>query len=96
MKGEIRCRRCMFRILQIEPIRQQVYRCPLHIQKTSITPFQKVLEKENALYAAASEENTESASLKRRQQRRQKKHRQHQRQTKRRMICSPRVQEARR
>ena len=26
--------------------------------KTSITPFQKVLEKENALYAAASEENT--------------------------------------
>ena len=32
--------------------------------KTSITPFQKVLEKENALYAAASEENTESASLK--------------------------------
>jgi hypothetical protein len=24
--------------------------------KTSITPFQKVLEKENALYAAASEE----------------------------------------
>ena len=32
--------------------------------KTSITPFQKVLEKENALYAAASEENTKSASLK--------------------------------
>ena len=32
--------------------------------KTSITPFQKVLEKENALYAAASEENKESASLK--------------------------------
>lgn len=32
--------------------------------KTSITPFQKVLEKENALYAAASEENTKSVSLK--------------------------------
>ena len=32
--------------------------------KTSITPFQKVLEKENALYAVASEENTKSASLK--------------------------------
>lgn len=32
--------------------------------KTSITPFQKVLEKENALYAAASEENTKSASVK--------------------------------
>ena len=32
--------------------------------KTSITPFQKVLEKENALYAAASGENKESASLK--------------------------------
>ena len=31
--------------------------------KTSITPFQKVLEKENALYAA-SEENTKSASVK--------------------------------
>lgn len=32
--------------------------------KTSITPFQKVLEKENALYAAASEENSKSASVK--------------------------------
>ena len=31
--------------------------------KTSITPFQKVLEKENALYAAASEENSKSASV---------------------------------
>lgn len=64
VKGEIRCRRCMFRILQIELIRQQVYRCPLRIQRHPITPFQKVLEKENALYAAASEENSKSASVK--------------------------------
>lgn len=63
--------------------------------KTSITPFQKVLEKENALYAAASEENTESASLKKTTAKTTEKHRQHQRQTKRRMIL-PRVQEARR